>query len=417
MFDLLTVIKFGKKLLAIFLFAGVISCGSNEKEPLLKVTLVYDGLVNEYHVAGDFYPFTPTSETGQVELRLAPVYGGNTLFFSNVNCFEKGNPEYPLKFTGRNIADYVFSESFSGFHNGDTLICHYYDTKCPSFDSPLFYDAEFLFFDVDFDGEDEFLINDYYRGQCGNHYTVYEISGNGFVLKDEYPFNYLTNETVFYPERKQIDIRDDEGNFESVYLPLNAKPFDDAAETIQCKLLNTLKGDALDAYKKERESFSAWYEFQETISEEVMGDIWELYAGGSAGGTYQERHLYDIAKANASEQAALYNALIKKPSNNQHKEAASMQQIESEKDKLVKDYSELYSQYENIGPEGWPKVGNTPSQIAEFLDTDLALFSKWKKDRETLESLLKRKLRTYYESLSADWMNLCLLNYQCSRPE
>jgi hypothetical protein len=33
-------------------------------------------------------------------------------------------------------------------------------------------------------------------------------------------------------------------------------------------------------------------------------------------------------------------------------------------------------------------------------------------DREILESLLKRKLRTYYESLSADWKNLYLQKYK-----
>ena len=89
-----------------------------------------------------------------------------------------------------------------------------------------------------------------------------------------------------------------------------------------------------------------------------------------------------------------------------------MQQIESAKEKLVTDYSELYSQYENIGPDGWPKVDNTPIQISEYLDKDLALFNKWMTDREILESLLKRKLRTYYESLSADWKNLYLQKYK-----
>ena len=116
--------------------------------------------------------------------------------------------------------------------------------------------------------------------------------------------------------------------------------------------------------------------------------------------------------ANASEQAALYEALIKRPSNNQCRVEVTMQQIESAKEKLVTDYSELYSQYENIGPDGWPKVDNTPIQISEHLDKDLALFNKWMTDREILESLLKRKLRTYYESLSADWKNLYLQKYK-----
>ena len=404
--------RMNKTFLAIISSFLVLSCGLNNNNARLSVVLLYDTPVNGYKVSGAFYPFSPTSETGQVELRFVPVNGGEALVFSNVDRFEEDNPEYPMKYTDNNIYDYVFSEGFSGFQDGDSLICHYSDAKHPYFDSPLNYDAGFQFFDVDFDGEDELLINDYYRGRCGNHYTVYEITSEGFVLKNEYPFNSITNETQFYPETKQVYIRVDEDKFELVNLLLNAKPFDDTADTFQCKIMNTLKAEALDAYKKEREAFSAWYEYQNTISEEVIGDIWELYAGGSAGWTFQEGHLYDIAKANASEQVALYEALIKRPSNNQCRVEVTMQQIESAKEKLVTDYSELYSQYENIGPDGWPKVDNTPIQISEYLDKDLALFNKWMTDREILESLLKRKLRTYYESLSADWKNLYLQKYK-----
>lgn len=402
-----------RRAIGVFLAMAIaLSCVFKNNKSKTSITLIYDEPVNGYYMSGTFYPFGPTTETGQVEFRFVPVNGGEALVFSNVDCFEDDNPEHPSKYTDKNICDYVFSEGFSGFHDGDSLICHYNDAKHPFLDSPLNYDAGFLFFDVDFDGEDELLINDYYRGRCGNHYTVYEITSEGFVLKNEYPFNSITNETQFYPETKQVYIRVDEDKFELVNLLLNAKPFDDTADTFQCKIMNTLKGDALDAYKKEREAFSAWYEYQNTISEEVIGDIWELYAGGSAGWTFQEGHLYDIAKANASEQVALYEALIKRPSNNQCRVEVTMQQIESAKEKLVTDYSELYSQYENIGPDGWPKVDNTHIQISEYLDKDLALFNKWITDREILESLLKRKLRTYYESLSADWKNLYLQKYK-----
>lgn len=72
------------------------------------------------------------------------------------------------------------------------------------YDSPLLYDAEFQFFDVDFDGKDELLINDYYQGRCGNYYTVYEISAEGLILKDGKPFDVITNLTKFYPNERKI---------------------------------------------------------------------------------------------------------------------------------------------------------------------------------------------------------------------
>lgn len=391
-----------KRLLVIIPVLFVLSCSSKKQNELVSTVLIFDEPVSGYNVSGTFYPFDAFSETGQVELTFAPVSGGKALVYSDAD----------LKFTDKSIYDYVFSEGFSGFHDGDTLICHYDDAKHPDFDSPLNYDAGFQFFDVDFDGEDEFLINDFYRGKCGNHYSVYEITSDGFVLNNEYPFNYLTNETEFHPWTKEIRVRVNEDKFESVNLLLNAKPFDDAAEASQCKILNTLKADALDAYKKERESFSAWYEYQQIISEEVIGDMWELAAGGSAGWSFQEKHLYDIAKKNASEQAALYDALIKKPSSSLATGVDIMEQIDSEKEKLVKDYSSFYSQFENIGPDGWPNVKNTPAQISEYLDTDLDLFKQWMADREVLASCLKKNLRTYYDSLTEDWKAFFLQEFK-----
>lgn len=184
-----------------------LSCETKSKDDQISIVLLYEEPINGYFVSGLFYPFDNTAETGQVILTFIPTNGGDTLVFSNIGCFEKENPEYQMKFTGKNIMDCYFSEDFDGYHNGDTLICHYYHDNPGSYqDSPLFYDAEFQFFDVDFDDDDEFLINDYSKRQGGNCYTVYEIGPNGFVLKDDYPFDYITNETKFFPESKQIYI-------------------------------------------------------------------------------------------------------------------------------------------------------------------------------------------------------------------
>lgn len=220
-------IRTRKAISVILAMALALSCGVNNSNSKTSITLVYDEPISGYNVSGTFYPFGPNTETGQVELVFAPVNGGDTLVFSNVDCFEEENPENTEKFTGKNICDYVFSEQFSGFHDGDTLICHYYDTKHPALDSPFLYDAEFQFIDIDFDGENEFLINDYYRGQCGNQYTAYEISGNGFVLKDDWPFNCLTNETKLLPDTKQIYLRVLDDMFDTVDISYYSTPLDD----------------------------------------------------------------------------------------------------------------------------------------------------------------------------------------------
>ena len=205
----------------------IVSCGTSSKNGETAIVLLYEEPISGYRVSGLFYPFSVSSETGQVELTFIPTNGGNPLLFSNVGRFEDSNLDSPSKFTGKNICDYVFGERFDGYHNGDTLICHYFDNPHPGFDSPLYYDAEFQFFDVDFDGEKEFLINDYYRGKCGNQYTVYEIGPDGFVLKDDYPFNIITNETKFIPKLQQVVVRIDDGLYDIVDLSLQTATLDD----------------------------------------------------------------------------------------------------------------------------------------------------------------------------------------------
>ena len=214
---------------AVLLSICLFTMCSSRKEGPLHITLVYDSPVNGYYVTGEFYPFDETSETGQVELRFTPVNGGKPLVFSNVGQYEKDNPEYPLKFTGKNIIDYCLRGNFDGYHTGDTLHCHYFVTNEYYQDSPLFYDAEFQFFDVDFDGKLELLINDYDKSRTGNHYSVYEITTEGFVLREEEPFTEIDNTTRFIPESRQIVTYNPDGAFSTV---VNTYSLSEAGEVI-----------------------------------------------------------------------------------------------------------------------------------------------------------------------------------------
>ena len=183
---------------------SVCSCKNRSQQAPLSLFFYYDKPINGYSVSGVFHPFDATSETGQVEVSFIPIEGGSVLTFSNIGKAEIDNPNNPLKFTGKNLCDFVFSDDFTGYHDGDTLLWHYHDIQKEGFNSPILYDAEFQFYDVDFDGEDELLINDYYRGRCGNFYTVYKVTSNGFIEKQERPFTSITNLTEFYPSERRI---------------------------------------------------------------------------------------------------------------------------------------------------------------------------------------------------------------------
>lgn len=197
----------------------IISSGKiNEHSRIsLTVHIKYDKPINGYIVTGEFYPFDAQSETGQVTLSFKSLSGRQDFVFSNVGKLEDGNKKSPAKFTGYNICEYFFADDNARFHDGDTLVFHYNTEPVVFEDSPLYYYAEFQFFDVDFDGKEEFLVSDYYRGKGGNNYEVYEITSKGLRKKTFKPFDRITNTAIFNADRRVITDVTHDGVFSSEY--------------------------------------------------------------------------------------------------------------------------------------------------------------------------------------------------------
>lgn len=220
-----------------FLSILVFSCGiiNGQSGHPITVHIKYDKPINGYMVTGEFYPFDAQSETGQVSLNFKSITGRQDFVFSNVGKFEDGNKTTPAKFTGYNICEYIFADENAHFHDGDTLVFHY-NTKLGIFEeSPLYYYAEFQFFDVDFDGKEEFLVSDYYRGKGGNDYEVYEITPKGLKKKAFKPFGRITNITVFDAEKRVITDVIHDGVFSSEYTEYKISPDGNSAKVISHK--------------------------------------------------------------------------------------------------------------------------------------------------------------------------------------
>lgn len=186
---------------------------------------------------------------------------------------------------------------------------------------------------------------------------------------------------------------------------------DDVALSIQCKIENILHADILEAYQAERESFSAWYAFQQTMAEEVIGNIWELYVGGSAGGSFQTIHLYDIANTNTTEQAIIYNAISKKSYAKPYLGGTTLAQIDSVRKELAAEIHDSFSLFNDVYQDSWPNINNTPTQISELIDRDIVLFKQWISDRNALEPLLNERVRKLYASNTTYWKHLCFQKY------
>lgn len=111
---------------------------------------------------------------------------GNALF-----CLEKQGVQY--YYFAEKWTDKILYDKGNTYPN-NTVIELDYTAKLKS-EEYLSDDSPFFFSDVDFDGEDEFIINRYKSGsRDSNAYNVYDVSPYGYLIqKTEAPFTELEN--------------------------------------------------------------------------------------------------------------------------------------------------------------------------------------------------------------------------------
>lgn len=161
---------------------------------LINVYYKYDTIINGYEVTARWMPFDPHSETGYVVMNFHHINNGQSFQYINSK-----------KYNNYNLDAITFSEDFKGYHNGDIYHFDYLDTQNAQFeDSPISYYAPFQFYDVDFDGEKELLINDWSKGKQGNTYTPFDIQNNALKRIESIPLENICNTMKFDRKKKQI---------------------------------------------------------------------------------------------------------------------------------------------------------------------------------------------------------------------
>lgn len=160
---------------------------SIQDDPQIDVYFKYNQIVDGYEVTGRWKPFSRQAETGAVLLHFRNVETGAEYdFFS---------PQYHSHDTD----EISFAKDFKGHNDGDI---HFFDYISPDTadgfkdrngKSPLGYYTPFQFLDIDFDGNNELLISDWYQGQAGNNYEVYKMADNKLKRLDYIPLDRLTN--------------------------------------------------------------------------------------------------------------------------------------------------------------------------------------------------------------------------------
>ena len=176
----------------------------------IHVYIKYNQHVCGYEVTACWMPFDANHcETGRLFMNFHPIFGGRDFQYVNTN-----------KYTNPILMDIAFDKESQGYRDGDV---YYFDYVHPTDsvnkeyypDSPLGYYTPFQFFDVDFDGEHELLVNDFGQSQQGNSYEVFDITPTGLWRKDYIPFSKIDNETAFYSKIKTIVLYAHDGIYDS----------------------------------------------------------------------------------------------------------------------------------------------------------------------------------------------------------
>ena len=124
-------------------------------------------------------------------------FGVITINFPNISTGKEFQYVNKEKFSSYNTDLITFADGFKGYKNGDAYTIKYVTKPNPFEESPIDYYLQFQFYDLDFDGEKELLINDYYKGQQGNNYDIFEIADSGLEAKEYQPFGDIDNMVVF----------------------------------------------------------------------------------------------------------------------------------------------------------------------------------------------------------------------------
>lgn len=214
-------------------------------DSIINVYFKYNQTVKGYEVTGRWMPYGKNIETGDVVLNFHHQETGNEFQY------------FGKKYNSFDTDEITFAKDFKGHQNGDI---HYFNYTSPDTidqfkeyndNSPIGYYSSFQFFDIDFDGNDELLISDMYKGQAGNNYSVYKLTKNGLQELTYMPLDRLTNMDKIDLKNKTITIVEDDGADDEAEFYFSFKKRQVAIKDVPMFYSITASSFDFDKYNKE----------------------------------------------------------------------------------------------------------------------------------------------------------------------
>ena len=161
------------------------------------------------------------------------------------------------------------------------------------------------------------------------------------------------------------------------------------AQTTQTEIEGLLKDDVLLAFQNERAAYQEWNDHQKQMSDIVVSTLWDTFAGGSAGGSFQVVYLYDIENLNFEDMEYLLFHLLDLPG--ETRENSSLPSIE-----------QFREQWNLVVRHILPIIQNESDykKVLFIIAKDAHLFSKWIEYRERLTRVLPQEVAIAYTRIT-----------------
>lgn len=142
--------------------------------------------------------------------------------------------------------------------------------------------------------------------------------------------------------------------------------------------------DEREAFREERKAYGQWWAAQQHLSDRAIIYFWDLYAGGSAGASFQTAYLYDVENLNFEDMKDLLKSL-----QGQSYDIPKVRKVTSRQ--LEKEHASIVREAEERG---------LPQEVINLLNGDYYLFKSWMRKRNELSQLLPRGIAASYDRMT-----------------
>lgn len=142
--------------------------------------------------------------------------------------------------------------------------------------------------------------------------------------------------------------------------------------------------DEREAFREERKAYGQWWAAQQHLSDRAIIYFWDLYAGGSAGASFQTAYLYDVENLNFEDMKDLLKSLQGQSYDIPKVRKVTSRQLEREHASIVREAEER----------------GLPQEVINLLNGDYYLFKSWMRKRNELSQLLPRGIAASYDRMT-----------------